>query len=151
MRVLLSFAAVALVLAGCATDPLRAYPEAQTVRECEVLSQADDRQIRQAQAVQPSSGNLLADIIASGVGAGVREGTVERRLAGCIARVSGQGSPVAVDEPIEEFVIADPGGSQLTPAPMGSDLPRRTVVPPASSCPAGASVLYGGTQYCVGR
>ncbi|WP_106745218.1 hypothetical protein [Yoonia maritima] len=86
-------AASVLSLTACAgNDPLKAYPQAETVRECQVLHEAEADQARQNMRntqYTSSGGNALGTLIGTAIGKGIGEGVLNNRLQGCIARVGG--------------------------------------------------------------
>ena len=133
-----------LSMAACATDPFQAYPEAQSVRECEVLAKADENARERALRYQGSSGNWLADAIAGGVGAGVIEAEIGRNLEGCVARVSGAvpaNQPGAPDQPNTPVATAPRTlTSQRSPQPSNASF----------ECEPGKGAFQKGTLICPG-
>ncbi|MEO0486202.1 MAG: hypothetical protein AAF092_09850 [Pseudomonadota bacterium] len=124
-----------LTLSACASDPLQAYPEAQSARDCEVLAKADENARRRAVQSQPSSGNWIADLLAGGVGAGVIEAEISRNLDGCLSRVGGQ--------PVQATGQSAPGAFQPAAAPVAFSATQ--------GCVPGAGVMQKGSLLCPGH
>jgi len=135
------YVAVLALLAGCAITPENAYPEATTGQACQAAYETDVRVTAQTQSYVGSSGNLLADVLARGIGKGVAESATQNRLAACLQRV---GAPISL-------VQAPSGG--LAPLPTAqpvqtSSTDQGTYYP---RCPAGGGVMVRGDGYCVGN
>jgi hypothetical protein len=137
------FAGLSVVsLAACAPqDPLASYPQAETVRECEVLSEADEAQARQREsnARSASTGNnALGTLIGSALGRGVNEAAVNNRLQGCIARVSGQ-----------SFTPTGGSAGSVPARPISGD-PSANLFggSNAGQCIPGRGVFQGGASIC---
>ncbi|MEL7300909.1 MAG: hypothetical protein AAFM92_11045 [Pseudomonadota bacterium] len=137
-----------LTLTACTTDPLQAYPEADSVSDCEVLAKADANQRERSMRAQRGSGNFLIDAVVGGLASGAVEADVNQRLAGCITRVTG--APPAPGQ------LPAPGQTPTTAsAPAAS--PRMAVRPttvtppiPTFGCVPGMGPMQRGTLVCPG-
>ncbi|MEL6915141.1 MAG: hypothetical protein AAFP13_11640 [Pseudomonadota bacterium] len=125
-----------LTLTACATDPLQAYPEADTVSDCEVLAEADENQRERAMQSQRSSGSFLGDLLGSAVGSGIIEAEINNSLAGCITRVTG--APPA------------PGQLPATGTARVGALPVRPAPAQTVGCVDGLGPMQRGTLICPG-
>lgn len=136
----------AVVLSGCTTDPLKAYPEAKTVRECTVLYEADQRQRRAAASATGSSGNFWADVMAGAVGSGAIESETRRRFEGCSARVQGH---VTVQAANSAGPAIRSGGLLVDPGTVVVETTTVVREPAPVTTKRCANVLVGGAGYCV--
>ncbi|PRY79386.1 hypothetical protein CLV80_10229 [Yoonia maritima] len=147
MKIVIAFltGASVLGLTACAgQDPMKSYPQAETVRECQVLHAAESDQARQNvrnTQYTSSGGNALGTLIGTAIGKGIGEGVLNNRLQGCIARVGG----------------ASPAGGATYTSSIGSASSSYSGssagYQPAiggSQCKRGAGPFQGGGALCPG-
>ncbi len=141
-----------LVLAGCAITPENAFPEARTIGECQGQYQAAQSRTRQAMAnTRQSSQGGLAGAIALGIAGGASESADNTKFLVCLERVGATPEQMRAAVNGRLPVAATPVTTNSGGLAATRQTPARSVQPRATSCPANASVLYGGTQYCVGQ
>ena len=134
-------------LTACTTqDPLKSYPQAETVRECQVLYEAEADQARQNvrnTQYTSSGGNALGAMIGSAIGRGIGESVLNNRLQGCIARVGGQ-SPVSAPSSYSTAIGASSPSSY-----SGSSIGYQPATE-GMQCTRGRGPFQGGSAICPG-
>ncbi|MEL6550327.1 MAG: hypothetical protein AAFQ54_08795 [Pseudomonadota bacterium] len=136
-----------LTLTACTTDPLQAYPEADSVSDCEVLAKADANQRERNMRAQRGSGNFLIDAVVGGLASGAAEADVNQRLSGCITRVTGAPpAPGQLPAPGQSYTNAS--GAATSPRAVRTT----TVTPPIPTfgCVPGMGPMQRGTLVCPG-
>ena len=113
-----------VALTGCAT-PNTPWPDAKTEAECRYEHRKEENRIRNVTSTPANGGPWWAAPLANGLAKGVSSSQNDQQLAACMARVN--------------------------PDTTGTTLPANTpsTYQPYAGCTARASVLHGGSSYCV--